>query len=496
MAMAVWGDEVAQNLDKKVRASIDRLVEDIRSSIQDIREAVDQQLEAALQSIQADANNLSIKPLLENALAEVEPPAPPVPPAPLAPQIVHAADAGKVRNAIRTVEHGKSQVEVLNALLEQCLTFGSRAALLILKGDAFSGWKALGFSRFGGNDEQVKRFTAAPGMIAEFDRLLREERVVSWDGANFVSRLGVSAGSKAVIVPMVIKDKVSAAMYVDVVEAELSNFDQAAIEVLVFTTGLLIDTLAIRKKVPSPSLSGEVGAVAAAPMPAATPAPAPAAAAPRPAAPVPAPPVAPAPAPAPPPAAPRPVAVPAPAPAPPPVAAPPRPAPAPGFSLGEVPVAQPTRPPAPPTAAPSFQTTAIPAMREPVAPVAPPPKPAPPPAHAPEPEESRPSTQFIPPPGLRGGAAHSTPQSEQARKHDEARRFARLLVSEIKLYNEAKVEQGRKNKDLYERLKEDIDRSRQMYDERIPDEVRKASNYFYEELVRILADGDASIMGL
>ncbi|MEA2343935.1 MAG: hypothetical protein QOF63_2104, partial [Thermoanaerobaculia bacterium] len=47
-----------------------------------------------------------------------------------------------------------------------------------------------------------------------------------------------------------------------------------------------------------------------------------------------------------------------------------------------------------------------------------------------------------------------------------------------------------------ERLKEDIDRSRQMYDERIADDVRKTSNYFYDELVRILADGDASALGL
>ena len=130
-------------------------------------------------------------------------------------------------------------------------------------------------------------------------------------------------------------------------------------------------------------------------------------------------------------------------------------------------------------------------MREPVAP-APPPRPA-----SGGEEESKPSTQFVPPPGLRGGAAAFVGQQNEAvRKHDEARRFARLLVSEIKLYNEAKVEQGRKNKDLYERMKEDIDRSRQMYDERIPDDVRKASNYFYEELVRILADGDSGALGL
>ena len=86
--------------------------------------------------------------------------------------------------------------------------------------------------------------------------------------------------------------------------------------------------------------------------------------------------------------------------------------------------------------------------------------------------------------------------TDDAKKHDEARRFARLLVSEIKLYNEPKVDAGRKNKDLYERLKEDIDRSRQMYDERIGEDVRTKSNYFYDELVRILADGHAEVLGM
>ncbi len=85
---------------------------------------------------------------------------------------------------------------------------------------------------------------------------------------------------------------------------------------------------------------------------------------------------------------------------------------------------------------------------------------------------------------------------EDAKKHDDARRFARLLVSEIKLYNEGKVDQGRKNGDLYERLKEDIDRSRQMYEDRVPSEVRDVSNYFYDELVRILADGNTDALGL
>ena len=54
---------------------------------------------------------------------------------------------------------------------------------------------------------------------------------------------------------------------------------------------------------------------------------------------------------------------------------------------------------------------------------------------------------------------------EEEKAHSDARRFARLLVSEIKLYNEQKVAEGRRGGDLYDRLKEeDIDRSRQMYE--------------------------------
>ena len=80
-------------------------------------------------------------------------------------------------------------------------------------------------------------------------------------------------------------------------------------------------------------------------------------------------------------------------------------------------------------------------------------------------------------------------------QHEEARRLARLLVSEIKLYNEKKVEDGRVANDLYERLKDDIERSRQVYDERTPANVRQDTNFFHDELVRILADGRAEALG-
>jgi hypothetical protein len=87
-----------------------------------------------------------------------------------------------------------------------------------------------------------------------------------------------------------------------------------------------------------------------------------------------------------------------------------------------------------------------------------------------------------------------TPSDEAL--HEEARRLARLLVSEIKLYNEEQVEEGRRKRDVYERLREDIDRSRQMYEERVEPRILKTTDYFYQELVRILAAGDARALGI
>ena len=81
------------------------------------------------------------------------------------------------------------------------------------------------------------------------------------------------------------------------------------------------------------------------------------------------------------------------------------------------------------------------------------------------------------------------PEAERP-KHVEAKKIARLLVSEIKLYNEAKVAVGRKEKDLYERLKEDIERSRATYDERVDKSIAGSTDYFKDELVATLADNE------
>jgi hypothetical protein len=84
---------------------------------------------------------------------------------------------------------------------------------------------------------------------------------------------------------------------------------------------------------------------------------------------------------------------------------------------------------------------------------------------------------------------------EDADIHRKAQRFARLLVDEIKLYNQAKVAEGRRKKDLYDRLKEDIDKSRGTFQKRYGSTVAASGDYFHTELLRSLAEDDVSIMG-
>jgi hypothetical protein len=78
---------------------------------------------------------------------------------------------------------------------------------------------------------------------------------------------------------------------------------------------------------------------------------------------------------------------------------------------------------------------------------------------------------------------------------ESARRYARLLVSEIKLYHEATVDEGRRAGDLRARLRAEISKARDLYEARVPAGLRTHGDYFEQELVRTLADGNAALLG-
>lgn len=84
---------------------------------------------------------------------------------------------------------------------------------------------------------------------------------------------------------------------------------------------------------------------------------------------------------------------------------------------------------------------------------------------------------------------------EERPLHSKALLFARLLVSEIKLYNKERVQEGRDAGDLYDRLREAIDRSREMYDKRTEPAVSSKFDYFHYELVNGLAEGQEAKLG-
>jgi len=82
-----------------------------------------------------------------------------------------------------------------------------------------------------------------------------------------------------------------------------------------------------------------------------------------------------------------------------------------------------------------------------------------------------------------------------AEDDDSARRYARQLVSEVKLYYETAVAEGRQSANLSDRLRSEIDRARKLYDERVPAEIRARADFFGQELARTLASGDVSVTG-
>jgi hypothetical protein len=89
--------------------------------------------------------------------------------------------------------------------------------------------------------------------------------------------------------------------------------------------------------------------------------------------------------------------------------------------------------------------------------------------------------------------AGMSPEEEEV--HKKARRFAKLLVDEIKLYNQTKLVEGRAHRDIYARLKDDIDKSRATYDKRYGATAASSGNYFTRELIRILTNDDPSLLG-
>jgi hypothetical protein len=387
--------------------------------------------------------------------------------------------ATELARDVAEIQLGTSQREILRALLDTSSRYAARVALFVVKGSRATGWQGRGFE----NCDAVKDFALdenAPAVVnAIVDRVLTTAPVAAFDG-RFLREVGAPASGEGCIFPLILKDKVAALIYADSGAGNSTLLDLGSIELLVLSTSAWLEVNSLRKASlkEMPTVRAESRSQE-------------------------------------------------------------------GYAeenrTTEAAASQPTPPPAynDPFASHSAQAMAAAASTGISGPVAA--------THA----ESAPMADGFSQPTVQGvtaqevsaqysnatleasstsaaqlepvasapelavsepilaGPANAEAEAEvraepqppvaespaEQEVHSKAQRFARLLVDEIKLYNQAKVVEGRKNKDIYERLKEVIEKSRATYQKRYGATAATSGNYFHREIIRSLAEDDPSIMG-
>ena len=349
-----------------------------------------------------------------------------------------ASGPADLARAVAEIQLGSSQREILRALLDTSARHAARVALFVVKGSHATGWQARGFA----NSDAVKDFALdehAPAVAhAIRDRVAASAPVADMD-SSFLKEFGTPASGEARILPLILKDKVAAVVYADSGTGAAGSLDAGSLELLVLSTSAWLEVNSLRKQAQTRVDSHNVT----------------------------------------------------------PAEAPPYQAPAPSVPAFNDPFASHA-----PAYASGHAMAAAAAAGEASAPVASA-------AHSAIADvqagvvEAEMDPALAEPLPIGQAATKATPETtpvssispEDQDVHRKAQRFARLLVDEIKLYNQAKVAEGRKHKDLYDRLKETIEKSRATYQKRYGKTVAASGNYFQNEIIRSLAEDDLSIMG-
>jgi hypothetical protein len=293
-----------------------------------------------------------------------------------------------LKKAVAAIQAGSTQKEILRALLDNTVLYGGRAALFVVKNGAATGWQGIAFS----NNDAIKDFPidTNSGLAAQAMESRESEcGAASRFDRRFLATFGAPTDDKAVVLPLLLRDKVSALVYADAGSGTM--LDEAALDVVVRATSAWLEVISQRRQ------AQREGTEASEPSP----------------------------------------------------------------------------------SAPSNDPFA---------------------AHAPIHAAKAQLETEAPPAAMSaaaawGGGTRTAVPSGDTEVDRKAQRFARLLIDEIKLYNHAKVSEGRKHKDLYDRLKDDIEKSRATYQKRYGNTPAGGADYFNQELIRSLAEDDISLLG-
>lgn len=471
--------EYLEDLDPKLAGSLERAMEAVRQEFEE-------KLTVTVQQTVAAAEAAALTPEVSETQE-----------APATTTAISLDAADELRLAALDIDVAASQSEILEALSRGVLRFASRVAIFVNRGREVHGWSATGFGEVDGRIKEVSLGGDEPFPIA--DNLNEGSVALSADDCALIcDALGAEYPSMGLLMPFVLGNQVVGTIYCDRVGEE--TFSVSALQLLTYVAGQTLETLPVRKRESTATLSLAGGGteivevVPTVPPPLETPieeqlerateesAPAPEVAeeehdietvdSPEAEADLSAP------------------DLDASSDLPPAVSAPPAeplpPIDEEGTSPGILTPESPSIAEAP----------SAPEIEQPTEPLDEPAPPAPA-----EPTVTLSSTQVAPPDDLQGpgwafaSSADASAASGES-EHEEAQRLARLLVTEIKLYNEEAVEQGRREANVYSRLQEDIDRSRQIFEDRIDPAMRNENDYFKQALVRILAGGDPSLLGI
>ncbi len=358
-----------------------------------------------------------------------------------------SSDMAIVKAAVSEIAEQSEQAQVLRILVNRAASFAPRVAFFAIKHERAIGWRARGFEGTVGDNaiQQVSVVVSADTIIGDVTK-----SKTTWSGGPhshaedhlILNRIGEEPPQRIVAIPMIVRKRAVAVLYADSAGLGSEAINLEALETLVQVSGMAVELLAAHAPAKQPATEAaqveEVSAPEAAP------------------------------------------------------------AYVPEREYEETApsaVAEPAVPEEDAEAKPVLEAEAIePKAFEGLLP------PGEPSAAEAEPAALSGESDAAPPVAKRRyGADAELPvavdSEEERRLHNDARRFARLLVSEIKLYNEQKVVDGRQQSDLYDRLREYIDRSREMYDKRVKPEVTQKYDYFHNELVNTLAEGDSAKLG-
>jgi len=340
--------------------------------------------------------------------------------------------------AIAAVQQAGSQTGILQELLDGLARFGTRVAVLLVRNDRATGWQSRGLAQA----DAVRRLsldttTGLPAEIAA-SRTWISVQTSTFDSA-FMDAIGAPANEQCVLLPLIVRERLAAIIYADG-GASGGFVESTCMDILVRSAGLWVEVVAMRK-----AIAGRSAAATAA---------------------VQAPPV---------------VVAQAAAPAPPAVTPP-----------AMVEVAQQAEEYIEPemplkVAAMSAAAQAAAAPLRPVLAFA---------TKAPDPAaHASGSLSLVPGPGSSVARHNASLRNEPDELRRKARRFARLLIDEIRLYNESKLAEGRRDHDVYDRLRDEIEQSRAIFNKRYAQTPIENEDYFSKELLENLAEGDPALLG-